>query len=356
VYQADREPISWADHPEYDRALLGLKDQGARGGLKVKGRSFSDIAMLMNRRFGADIFTKDSIQKRWAVLTPPTHPLMPAPEHTPYYSTYFDPYGNLHTRAPEKLDWRGYAEDLFSNPEREVKTLVISDQQGIYCNEDLLRQVMTAEHDPDIVVFPGDVCDWEGASKYPHERDFPLVHEADWFVRILESTHKRWPGVPVIITGSNHRRRIENSIRTLPQGLLFLAEQNPEKYLAQPFANVHAIDEWWVQIGDVIYAHKEGATTLAGQNARDAIDTFINWELSKQFGIKPFSVVVTGHSHKLVKLVYKSKLGIEPGSLASMPMPYMTSAKTKVVQDNGYAFVTQRAGRAHWNECGFVAL
>lgn len=351
--------IDWEARPEYDRALLALKDQGARGdggALKVKGRSFTDVARLLNQRFGVDTFTKDAVQKRWALLTPPVTPLMPAPDHTPYYSQYFNEFGKLKAPAPGKLDWRTYVDKLFSNPNREVKTLVISDQQGVYCNEQLLQQVYAREHDPDLIVFPGDVCDWEGASKYPHERDFPLVHEADWFVRVLESTHKRWPGVPVVITGSNHRRRVENSIRTLPQGLLFLAEQNPERYLAQPFANVHALDDWWVQIGDVIYAHKEGATSQAGDNVKDAIDTFINWELSGQFGIKPFSVVLTGHSHKLARIVYRSKLGIEPGALATMPMVYMRSAKTKGVQDNGYAYTLQRGGVADWNETNFVAL
>jgi predicted phosphodiesterase len=335
---------------------MGLKETGARGGLSVKGRSFTDIARLLNQRFGTDIFTKDAVQKRWMVLTPPVTPLMPPPDHTPSFSKYFDGFGKLRTPAPIKNDWRGYVAELFANPDREVKTLVISDQQGIYCNEAMLEEIMRTEHDPDLIIFPGDVSDWEGASKYPHPRDFPLVHESDWLVRILESTTTRWPGVPVIITDSNHRRRIESSIRMLPQGLLFLAEQNPERYLAQPFADVHALDSWWVQIGDVIYAHKEGNTTAAGDNVKDAIDTFINWEMSKQFDIEPFSVVVTGHSHKLARLVYRNKLGIEPGAVATLPMIYMKSAKIKGVQDNGYAFTQQRGGRADWNQCDFVHL
>jgi hypothetical protein len=181
----------------------------------------------MNQRFGTDIFTKDAVQKRWAVLTPPTMPLMPAPEHTPHFSRYFDEYGKLREPAPEKDDWQAYVAELFSNPNREVKTLVISDQQGIYCSERLLAHIMTVEHDPDLIVWPGDVCDWEGASKYPHERDFPLVHEADWFVRVCDSTARRWPGVPVIITGSNHRRRVENSIRTLPQACCSWPSRTP---------------------------------------------------------------------------------------------------------------------------------
>jgi hypothetical protein len=77
----------------------------------------------------------------------------------------------------------------------------------------------------------------------------------------------------IIVTGSNHRRRVENAIRQLPQSLLFLAEHNPEKYLAQPFERVHSLEEWWVQLGDCIYAHKEGHTANAGDNGRDAIDT-----------------------------------------------------------------------------------
>lgn len=356
--------VDWGAHPEYDRHLLALKDtgnsaravnrDGSYDGLLIKGRSFAEVAAMMNQWFNVEDFTKDSVQKRWKDLTdPPGLRDFPQPVPTPYLSSYFDPDGKPRLVA-EKRDWQSRVAELFDSG-RWTKTLDLSDTQGLACNDELLARAIDDHPDADIIVLPGDVCDWEGASRYTHIRDYPLMHEADWYVRLLVTLTERYPDAPVIVTNSNHRRRVENAIRTLPQGLLFLAEHNPERYLAQPFANVHALEPWWVQLGDVIHCHKEGKTAIPGNNVMDAIDSFLLWERSGQFPIDTFRTIISGHSHKLANVMYQGVQGIEPGTLATLPMqPYMVSASTRGIHENGYAIAIQKGGHVDTNATRYI--
>jgi hypothetical protein len=347
--------IPWTD--EYDRKLLALKHGYSGDGLAVAGgRSFAEIARQLNAYFATNIFTKDAVQKRYPVITPPRSFVdFPRPEPTPYFSAFFDDDGKLRKPAQGKLDWRGRIAEL-EDAGRFYKTLVLSDTQGVMWDEVLTQRAISEHPDADVILIPGDVADWEGASKYTHERDYPLLHESDWLVRFYQTLTERYPDAPIIVTDSNHRRRVSKAMRSLPQGLVFLAEHNPERYLAQPFANVVALDRWWVQLGDTIYAHKEGRTAIPGNNALDALATFRNWRDAGQHGVEPFRVVVTGHSHKVAELVQFGRKGIEPGTLARLPMSYMTGAEVRNTQDNGYAVVIQRGGRAELNECRALSL
>lgn len=239
---------------------------------------------------------------------------------------------------------------------RAYKTLTLSDTQGVLADESLIDQAIAAHPDADIVCLPGDVGEWAAASKYAPERDIPLMHESEWLVRFYQRLTDAYPNKPIIITNSNHRRRVERSMKLLPPSLLFLAEHNIERYLAQPFPWIVAIEPWWVQLGDTIYAHKEGRTAIPGNNVRDAIQTFRNWRDSGQFDVKDFRLVLTGHSHKVAELMEHGVKGIEPGCLAKLPMSYMTSAAVKGTQSNGYAVVVQTRGRADFNASRVIHL
>jgi predicted phosphodiesterase len=281
--------------------------------------------------------------------------MYPAPRPTPHLDRFFDEAGKLLRPAPGKEGVGSRLRELAESG-RWYKTLVLSDTQGVFADDDLWTRALADHPDADLVVVPGDVADWEGASKYVHEMDYPLMLEADWLVRFYLTVTEALPNVPVLVTGSNHRRRVEKHMRSVPQGLLFLAEHNPERYLAQPFPNVVSLDPWWFQVGDVIYAHREGRTATPGDNARDAIKTFRNWRDSGQHGVEPFRVVLTGHSHKVAEFYENGVKGMEPGCLAKLPMLYTTTAEVSGTQDNGYAYVVQRGGRADRNECRVVKL
>lgn len=338
-----------------DRKLLDLKHgrtptPGEAPGNLVRltgGRSFQQVAAQLNAIYGTSEYTKDAVQKRYKALQGRPVPSLyeyPAPRPTPYLDQHFDEAGNLLEPAPAKVDLARYLCDLEGSG-RYYKTLVLSDTQGVFCDWDLLTQATDEQYDADLIVVPGDVADWEAASRYTHEQDYPLLLESDWLVRFYTALSDRYPGIPVIITGSNHRRRIEKAVRQLPQGMLFLAEHNPEKYLAQPFPNIHALEPWWTQIGDIIYAHKEGKTTIPGNNVLDAITTFTTWYRSRQFVMNEFRYVVTGHSHKVAEVYAHGTKGVEPGCLARLPMLYTTAAHLVTTQDNGYAYSIQRGGK-----------
>ena len=354
--------VVWTE--DYDRKLLSLKNAqdpdntGDNGRLKFRATlSFAEVARRMNEWFATDEFTKDNVQKRFRSMSPlPDYAaLHPAPQPTPYFDKYFDERGKLRYPDVGKNDILRRILGLESSG-RWYKTLVLSDTQGVFADDGKWQQAIADHPDADLVVVPGDVADWEGASKYVHEMDYPLRHEADWLVRFYETLTSAFPDKPVIVTNSNHRRRVEKAMRSVPQGLLFLAEHNPERYLAQPFPNIVAVEQWWVQLGDALYAHKEGRTATPGDNARDAIRTFRNWRDAKQFNVNEFRVVVTGHSHKLAKFRENGITGIEPGCLAKLPMLYMSTAEIANTQDQGYAYVVQKCGRTDTNESNYVDL
>lgn len=348
-------PLNWTE--EYDRKLLSFKQTGEVEGLRFNAAlSFAEIARRLNAWYGVDEFTKDSVQKRFRSLSPlPDYgTLYPSPQPTPYFDKYFTPEGK--PKVPQaQTDVFGTIQGM-QDSGRWVKTLVLSDTQGVFADNAMWEAVIAENLDADIVVIPGDVCDWEGASKYTHEMDYPLRHEADWYVRFLEILEAAFPGKPKIVTDSNHRRRISKAIRSLPQGLLFLADHNPERYLAQPFPYVLADDSWWIQIGDTIYAHKEGRTATPGDNARDAIRTFRTWRDAGQHNVQQFRMVVTGHSHKVSEHYESGVKGMEPGCLARLPMLYMSTAEIANTQDNGYAVVIQKDGRADRNASRVIKL
>lgn len=349
--------IEWTE--EHKRKLLQLKNPEERDGiLKFRAAlSFEQTARRMNEWFATDEFTKDAVQKMYRSLSPmPDYgSLFPAPQPTPYFSEYFDHAGKLKQPAPEKMNMAEHILNLEASG-RWYKTLVISDTQGVFANDAMWQEAIRDHPDADLVVIPGDVADWEGASKYTHEADYPLLLESDWLVRFYATLVEAFPGKPIIVTDSNHRRRVAKAMRSLPQGLLFLAEHNPEKYLAQPFRNVMAIEPWFLQLGDVVYAHKEGRTGTPGDNARDAIKTFRNWRDAGQFGMNDFRVVLTGHSHKVAEFYENGVKGMEPGCLMNLPAKYMSTAEISNTQDNGYAYIIQKGGRADRNECRSIKL
>lgn len=350
--------VKWED--AYDRKLLALKhpERGTTNLFVPGGLSFEQIARRMNAWFATDIFTKDNVQKRYKSVTPPpSTDALPLAVPTPYYSKYFNEYGKLREPAPEKMDLGAYIGGLEESG-RFYKTLVLADQQGCFAREDLIKQATDDHPDVDLIAMPGDVVEWYEASRYLKDRDIPLSHEMDWMVRHLEAVSLRYPGVPIVITDSNHRRRVANAVRQLPSGLLPLVEANPERYLAQPFANVFAIERWWWQCGDAIYNHAEGPTANAGDNAKAAIDAFILKLFNDRENVRQFRVVVTGHAHKLFYGMHKTILGIEPGTLADpILMGYTTAANAlRTVQEQGYAVVVQKGGRADLNACKAYVL
>ena len=348
--------------PDADRKLLALKNSSEKtdrsdGSLKFRAAlSFADVARQLNAWFDTDEFTKDAVRGRFTRLTPmPDYgALYPAPKPTPYFDKYFDPKG----KCVSPVGKADVFQQLYNLVEsgRWIKTLVLSDTQGCFAEDALWQQAIADHGDSDIIMLPGDVADWEGASKYVHEMDYPLRHEADWLVKLYATLEAAFPGKPIVVTDSNHRRRVARAMRAVPQGLLFLAEHNPERYLAQPFAHIVAIDSWWVQIGDVVYAHKEGRTAVPGDNARDAIRTFRNWRDSGQFGVQDFRVVLTGHSHKVAEFYENGIKGMEPGCLAQLPMMYMGTAEISNTQDQGYAYIIQKGGRADRNASRTIKL
>lgn len=347
---------TWSE--EHDRKLLSLKNPAEdTGGLKFRAAlSFAEVARRMNAWFNTEQFTKDAVQKRYRSLTPlpDLGKLYPAAQPTPYFDKYFEYDGKC--RIPQsKKDVFGLIQGMFDSG-RWVKTLVLSDSQGVFANNPMIEQVIQDNRDADIIQIPGDVADWEAASKYTHEMDYPMRHECDWLVRLYEMLSDTFPGKPILIEDSNHRRRVAKAMRSVPQCMLFLAEHNPERYLAQPFPYIVALDSWWAQLGDTIYSHKEGRTATPGDNARDAIRTFRTWRDAGQHGVEPFRMVVTGHSHKVSEHYENGVKGMEPGCLATLPMLYMSTAEIANTQDNGYGIVIQKNGRADRNESRIIKL
>lgn len=331
--------------PEIDKRLFALREQGY---------SFSQIAARLTLEFGSGhvSYTKDQVQKRYQAISP-TLRLVAAPAHIamPYFQAHFDERGR--PREPVGLtklaDLAQYVESL---DRRLSKTLVLSDLHVDQHDEALLVEALNAHRDADLVVINGDALDIYAYSRFRREANRPIEGEIEAWMRIQAEYLSRFPWV--VITDSNHAQRIPRAV-TIPDGLQFLLEPNIMRHLALPFCNIVALDDWWYQVGDVIYAHGDYAARRAPRTAEQVAAWFRARLGSGQFPeLRPFRVLVQAHTHRVGCVVLGGIKVIESGCLAKLPLDYSRAAhqvRWQEPQANGYVVVVQDRGRAILNEC-----
>jgi hypothetical protein len=324
-----------------DKKLVALREQG---------KSFSEVAARLTLELGQGEISKDACQARYQrVAGEYLFYAGPEARYMPYYYGGFDDAGKPYTTTP-KLSLEKYL--LRRSTESDtLKILHVSDLHVAEHDEELLVRAFNENLDADVVVVAGDALDIYAYSRFARNRNRPIEREIEEWMRIQTEYLAKFP--IVLIIDSNHAQRVPRAI-SIPDGLQFLVEPNIMRYLAQPFTNIIAYDDWYVQIGDAIFAHGDYAVSTAPKAAEQVAGWFSLRAKSDQFPqIHSFNLLVQAHTHRVGCVVTSGVKVIESGCLARLPLEYtatMQSAKYKQLQSNGYAVVVQKNGRSVLND------
>lgn len=209
--------------------------------------------------------------------------------------------------------------------------LSISDLHAPYTNWELFEHVVSVS-DPDLIcVVNGDALDQECVSDYARIIEADIDTELRYAVRIFEVLCGRFR--KVILNQGNHERRILRFISKLPNGIkVFAANRiDPMKWLEEKFQNLRCNYDWWLKIGQVIFAHPDEFSTVPMRTVQNVCDHFIADGES-------FQAVVIGHTHKQGQMMYKNKWLAETGHLSVEPTYYKSHLRKDSWQP-GYAVI-----------------
>jgi len=116
------------------------------------------------------------------------------------------------------------------------------------------------------------------------------------------------------------------------------------------YNNLSIIDNWWINIADVVIGHKE----YGRFDIKNSMEKFINFFIPR---IKNFNCAIAGHTHKQSKRFYNRILGIETGCLAKT-QDYAIAANSLLydVQYLGFVILKLFAGKTDFNETNFYTI
>jgi hypothetical protein len=113
------------------------------------------------------------------------------------------------------------------------------------------------------------------------------------------------------------------------------------------------INDWWVPIGDCVFAHADYSGGKAPKSAEQVYTKLDNYMRAGQLPRIEMRCVVQAHTHHVGTSYQRGVKCIEPGCLAKLPLEYTIDARSAGSvhpQQNGYASVVQRHGRTLLNE------
>ncbi len=109
------------------------------------------------------------------------------------------------------------------------------------------------------------------------------------------------------------------------------------------------VDNWFIQVGDIIACHPEGSSVIKGRPGDNATEGF----KERVEGVK---VVFTAHTHNQAKLFHNDILSIEIGCMC-VTQDYAINGKIgsmwKRPQQLGYGVAELVKGKAIFNRCDF---
>ena len=234
------------------------------------------------------------------------------------------------------------------------KIVVISDLHIPFIDlEVFLRFLKEGLKDARLLVIAGDLINFDQFSRFIHlDGIVSAKKEIDLATKYLETLcdYK----IPIFLLKANHELRLEkflhrNLSNEVAEDLIELGLKFENFF---KFKNLFVIDNWFIQIGDVIIAHPEVNSIVRGR----AIDWTIEYFEPR---IKDFRCVVIGHTHRQCKIFRRGKLGVECGCM-SKTLDYTVDSKFSgyrtETQYLGYACVVLKKGKVDFNKVNFISL
>ncbi len=225
-----------------------------------------------------------------------------------------------------------------------TKCLVLSDLHIPYCRDDILDIVKKHAKEIKYLVLGGDVVDCESISVFDSLGQVDLTDEMIQAHNLLYEIQKLTPGVDRYIIFGNHEVRFEKYLACNGGSLVDLHSNNILEEIVGGFKYFNhqdnttigyseldytVINDWKVQINDLIVCHPKSFSKIQGRTASNACDYFMNNGFN-------FESVYVAHTHKQAYVKEFDKHCYEIGCLCKV-MPYATSGKLDYTpQNNGY--------------------
>lgn len=224
---------------------------------------------------------------------------------------------------------------------------------------DCLLEILEQHKDVDAVVLNGDIIDCDEISTYDSAESKPLISEMADVHRILLLIEKKIPGVPKYLIRGNHEERWArylartgtalnalhslNILEEIVSGFTAYDHPNNTAFYCEPLTNYTVIDNWWIQMQDIIICHPTSFSKIECRTAANACDYFFNQGLD-------FSAVIVGHTHRQGMIVHNGYLGVEQGCLCEQ-MKYSKKGDLSYTPwDNGYYLACFNNGKLDVNK------
>jgi len=236
---------------------------------------------------------------------------------------------------------------ILAKPRRKI--LVLSDIHVPFTDEAKLQQAIDLHRTADILVLAGDIMDMYGCSKHRHRKNVPIEVELDNTVRLLEYLSQTFP--VIYMFPGNHDARAKKKIQdTLPADLLFLFDEEPLEMLSKPFDNIFYHDDWFLQLGDAVFAHAERSSTIEGRPAILLAEYFEHKGWAKRLEMGRVRCYVQAHTHQLSAVYREDMKMMESGCLAQIMEYVLDSTAVMRPPMSGCVAVVQQDGKTIFNE------
>ncbi len=228
----------------------------------------------------------------------------------------------------------------------QERCLVLSDLHIPYHRDDILEVVKSHAKEIDTLVIAGDCVDCESISKFKELGKIPLIDEMVIAHSVLKAVEDLTPGVKRYVIYGNHEERFVKYLATYDNSLNPLHSSNILQEIIGGFQkhdhrlgqttvysglDYEVIDQWHMQLNDLIIAHPSGFSKIPGRTVSNACEYFTRNGFD-------FNAVMIGHTHKIIeKLPNLNKWCYEIGCLCK-EMPYAAGGKLGYTPQNpGYA-------------------
>ena len=264
----------------------------------------------------------------------------------------------------ESLAARNKIYDAFDK--KDHKILVMSDLEIPYQHTDYIRKAIrfAKKQGCTDLVIAGDFFHAYAFSKYIQDKDIGLkdeYHIATNFAREVKSQFNN-----VVFVMGNHDFRViaqtkyrfaELSTQMEP----ILKDKNGD--VLNVFCEEHGFlysKCWWVQIGELIAAHRFPYSSVYGKNMTNTVDWFLGripkgidseWEEDDSLHVRPFRAVIQGHSHRVMSGgMYKQVYLYETGCMCREIDFNLRGSQTQPVWERAFGIVHLRNRKIQYNK------
>jgi predicted phosphodiesterase len=249
---------------------------------------------------------------------------------------------------------------------KRTKIVSLSDLHCPFQNDELIDSIVKEHSGAEYCVLNGDILDLYSLSSYSKTR--PIVFQTEYHsaLKLLIKLSEHF-GTIKLVKG-NHDDRSE---RFLTSRLDPLTLSVTDKDIFAKLANGHIIDDqgavvasykfdnvtydvsgpqWLTKVGQTIFMHPHSFSSGPMATILKGLEHLTNFQ-----PYDSFDSVVMGHTHKVGKIIFKSKLLIEQGCLTRVQDYQKGGVFQKNPSTLGYALIYQDGkGNTDFNQSNFV--